>query len=57
MFDDDEDDDEDAESYGKKNRTKWSSPVVQKQRMAYMSKLSDHKRAHRQEHTDRFSER
>ena len=56
MYNDDDEEDE-ASSYRNKSRVKWSSPTVQNQRMAYMSKLGHQKREHLVHDTDRFSER
>jgi hypothetical protein len=49
----DEDDDEEALHI----RSKWSKPIMQKQRMAYMSNLNQKKLVHRDVETDEFNEK
>jgi hypothetical protein len=49
---DEDDEDEDAE----RMRSKWSKPVMQKQRMAYMDNLNAKKRSNRNYDADDFSE-
>jgi hypothetical protein len=56
MLDDDEDDD-DNERSSRKVYGKWSTPVMQKQRLAYMDKLTRQKKQTRSDGVDRFSER
>ncbi len=49
----DEDDDEDESRI----RSKWSKPIMQKQRMAYMDNLNAKKRSNVDHATDEFNER
>jgi len=48
-------DDEDDEALG--SRSKWSTPVVQKQRLAYMDNLNSKVRSRGSHETDQFNER
>jgi hypothetical protein len=50
-----EDSDEDDEQPGHMY-SKWSSPVMQKQRMAYMDNLNARKRVSKESRADHFSE-
>ncbi len=51
-YDDDEEEDESSHV-----RSKWSKPIMQKQRMLYMDNLNAQKRSHVQHETDGFNER
>lgn len=42
---------------GTRTRSKWSTPVVQKQRLAYMDKLNSKVRSRGFDTTDQFNER
>ena len=57
MLDEDEDDDDNEDASSRKVYGKWSTPVMQKQRLAYMDKLTRQKKQTRNERADRFSER
>jgi hypothetical protein len=49
-----DEDDDDEESH---IRSKWSKPIMQKQRMMYMDNLNAKKRSNVEQHTDEFNER
>lgn len=51
-----DDEDEDADERGRM-ASKWSSPVMQKQRMAYMDNLNARKRSSRYKNSDQFNEK
>ena len=57
MLDDDEDDDDNEGASSRRMYGKWSTPVMQKQRLAYMDKLNRQKKQTRSDRSDRFSER
>lgn len=57
MLDEDEDDDDNDGASSRRVYGKWSTPVMQKQRLAYMDKITHQKKQMRSERSDRFSER